>query len=123
MPPWFDDPSIDDETVLWRRVDPSMFDDLEGRQTLTSFAFKSPQDELSMDVSSETTADEILAAGFPGQKIVGIKVGLLRSLGYIVARDPEPDNPAHVLVLPKPGKSKKQKHLDRQRMAQNCTWT
>ncbi len=75
-----------------------------------------------MDVSTETTADRVLAAGFPGQKIVGIKAGVLRKLGYLIVRNPEPDNPAHVLVVPKPGKSKKQKHVDRQQMAQSANW-
>ena len=123
MPPWVDDPSIDDDTTLWRRVNQGMFHvDLEGRQSLTSFAFKSPADELSMDISIETTAEKVLAAGLPDQKIVSIKAGLLRGLGYIIARDPEPNNSAHVLVLPTPGKTKKEKHLDRQTMAKNATW-
>lgn len=123
MPAWADDLSIDDDTILWRRVSQSMFGvDSNGRPTLTSFAFKSPEDELSMDVSTETTADRVLAAGFPGQKIVGIKAGVLRKLGYLIVRNPEPDNPAHVLVVPKPGKSKKQKHVDRQQMAQSANW-
>ncbi len=118
MPPRTDDLSIDDETVLWRRVSPSMFNtDTQGNLILTSFAFKAPQDELSMDVSSETTREKALAMGFPGQRLVGIKAGTLRQLGYIIVRDPEPNNPAHVLVLPKPGKTKSEKQLDRKAMA------
>jgi len=121
MPAWTDDVSLSDETLLWRRVHPSMFSlDAGGTRRVTSFAFKSPDDQLSMDVSTETTLEKMLAAGFPGQVVIGIKVGLLRELGYIVARDPEPDNPAHVLVIPKPGKSKNQKHRDRQVMALNA---
>jgi hypothetical protein len=121
--PWVDDTSINDEVTLWRRVNQSMFsEDSNGRTVLTSFAFKSPDDELSMDVSTETTAETVLSAGYPTQTIVGIKAGVLRKLGYIIARDPVPNNPAHVLVVPTPGKSQKQKHLDRQTMAQNATW-
>lgn len=123
MPPRIDDLSIADETALWRRVNQSMFDvDPAGRLTLQSFAFKAPGDELSMDISTETTAEKVLAAGLPAQKIVSIKVGELRRLGYIIVRDPEPNDPAHVLVLPAPGKSKKQKHLDRKAMALSATW-
>ena len=94
----------------------------DGQPILQSFAFKAPGDELSMDVSAETTAEKVLESGLPDQKIVGIKAGKLRRLGYIIMRDPEPDDPAHVLVLPLPGKSKKQKHLDRKAMALNATW-
>lgn len=123
MPPSVDDTSIDSDIVLWRRVNRSMLDvDSEGRQTLTSFAFKSQGDELSMDLSTETTRERVLEAGLPEQKIVGIKVGVLRELGYIIVRDPEPNDPAHVLVLPKPGKSKKEKHLDRKAMALKAEW-
>ena len=119
---WVDDPSINDEVALWRRVNESMFDtDAEGCRVLQSFAFKSPNDELSMDISSETTVEKVLAAGFPTQTIVGIKAGVLRKLGYMIVRDPEPDDSAHVLVVPNPGKTKKQKHLDRQTMARNAT--
>jgi hypothetical protein len=123
MPPRVDDSSIADETILWRRVNQSMFDvGPEGQAILQSFAFKAPGDELSMDISGETTAEKVLAAGLPSQKVVGIKAGVLRRLGYIIVRDPEPDDPAHVLVLPLPGKSKKQKHLDRKAMALNAIW-
>lgn len=105
------------------KVNQSMFHvDPEGGVTLQSFAFRAPRDELSMDVSTETTAEKVLAAGFPGQKIVSIRVGVLRRLGYVIVRDPEPDNPAHVLVLPMPGKSNNRKHLDRKAIALNATW-
>lgn len=100
-----------------------MFDvDLEGREVLTSFAFKAPDDELSMDISTETTKELALAAGYPGQRIVGVKAGVFRRLGYLIVRDPEPDNPAHVLVIPEPGKTNAQKHRDRKAMALNATW-
>lgn len=123
MPPRVDDLSITDDAVLWRRVNESLFDVGPGGElTLQSFAFRAPEDELSMDISTETTAEKVRAAGFPGQKIVSIQVGVLRRLGYFIVRDPEPDNPAHVLVLPAPGKSSKQKHIDRKAMALNSTW-
>jgi hypothetical protein len=120
MPSRHDDLSIHDETILWRRVNsspPMMETDAGGNVTLTSFAFKAPQDELSMDISTETTQERVLAMGFPGQKLVGIEAGVLRRLGYLICRDPEPNDPAHVLVLPHPGKSKNQKREDRKRMA------
>lgn len=75
-----------------------------------------------MDVSTETTRERVLGAGFPGQQIVGVKAGELRKLGYLIVRDPEPNNPAHVLVIPNPGKSSKQKHRDRKAMALRAEW-
>jgi hypothetical protein len=115
MPPRTDDASISDETVLWRRVFPTT--DFQGNLTLTSFDFRAPKDELSMDVSTETTREAVLARGLAGQTIVGLKAGFLRGLDYIIVRDPEPDNPAHVLVMPKPGKTDNQKRKDRKAMA------
>jgi hypothetical protein len=99
-----------------------MFEVKEGKRSLTSFAFNSPDDELSMDVSTETTTEKVLAAGVPGQQIVSIKAGELRKLGYGIVRDPEPNDPAHVLVIPNPGKSSSQKHRDRKAMAIRAQW-
>lgn len=122
--PYQDDPTIRDEEVLWRRANADMFDKtVDGEELLQSWAFKDPKDTLSVDIASETSEAEVLAAGHPGQRIVGITAGFVRELGYTVARDPEPNDPAHALIIPKPGKTKKEKHLDRQSMALRATWT
>ena len=51
---------------------------------------------------STRTAETVLAAGKPQQVLVGIRVQVIRDLGYKVVRDPEPDNGAHCLIFPYP---------------------
>lgn len=100
---------IPDDGELWRRIDRGMLD--PATNTLQSWAWDDQHQEVSVYYGRETTPEAVLAAGKPGQRIIKITAGAVRSLRYIVARDPEPDNPAHCLLLPFPNTRKKRKAL------------
>ena len=117
MPPRIDAADIPDTAILWRRVDPSMIDKVGNVESLQSWAYKDQNHELSVYVANETTAEAVLAAGKPDQLVVRITAGFIRSLGYKVVRDPEPDNPAHCIIDPYP-----QKKADRKAMALASSW-
>lgn len=109
MQPRVDDPSIRDEEVLWRRVLPEWTTMKGGTFRPTSQTFKDRRSyELSVHIASLTTIDKVLAA-YPGQGIVAITAGDVRSLGsYAIVRDPIindpdlPDDPSHALICPSP---------------------
>jgi len=109
MPNRTDATDIPDDAELWRRIDGGMLDPTT--QTLQSWAWDDQQHEVSVYFGKETTAEAVLAAGKSDQRIIKITAGALRSLGYIVARDPEPDNSAHCVILPYPNTRKKRKAL------------
>lgn len=94
---------ISDDDILWRRVDKNMVDrNPDGTESLQSWAYKDQNHELSVYLARETTAQAVLEAGKPEQVLVGIRVQVIRNLGYKVVRDPELDNGAHCLILPYP---------------------
>jgi hypothetical protein len=104
---------ISGEDTLWRRVDGNMIaKNSDGTESLQSWAYKDQNHELSVYLARETTSGAVLAAGKPEQVLVGIRVQVIRDLGYKVVRAPEPDNAAHCLILPYP-----QKKADRKRMS------
>ena len=109
MPDRTDAVDIPDDGELWRRIDRGMLDPTTN--TLQSWAWNDQNKEVSMYYGKETTVEAVLAAGKPEQRIIKITAEALRSLGYIVARDPEPDNSAHCLLLPFPNTPKKRKAL------------
>jgi hypothetical protein len=100
---------IPDDAELWRRIDKRMLDPTT--RTLQSWAWDDQRHEVSVFYGRETTAEAVLAAGKPGQIIIRILAGAVRELGYIVARDLEPNNSAHCLILPFPHTRKKRKAL------------
>jgi hypothetical protein len=103
MPEAIDAADIANDDIVWRRVGRDMMDKgPDGKESLQSWAYKDQNHELSVYLSRETTKQAVLALGKPDQIIVGLKVGVLRSLGYKVVRDPEPDNRSHCLILPYP---------------------
>ena len=109
MPARPDAVDIPNDAELWRRIDRGMLDPTTN--TLQTWAWDDQQQEVSVYYGAETTVEAVLAAGKPGQRIIKIAAGDVRVLGYIVARDPEPDNPAHCLLLPFPNTRKKRKAL------------
>jgi hypothetical protein len=112
MPEAIDADDISGEDTLWRRVDKNMIaKNSDGAESLQSWAYKDQNHELSVYLARETTTETVLAAGKPEQVLVGIRVQVIRDLGYKVVRDPQPDNPAHCLILPYP-----QKKIDRKKM-------
>ena len=100
MPP-VDDPAIENEDGLLRRIHPNHIvpDDIGGYR-VSSAAFGDSQ--LSIDIHSI-----LLAAGlnenecvraYEGYGLVSITAGLARQQQQLVYKDPIPENPAHGIV-------------------------
>lgn len=98
MPQRPDDPSIDNNERLWRRVHPTQIniDSGTGDPDVSSAVF-STREEVSVAIASETTL-EIFVANNPEHSVVEFTVGSARSAGCTVVRDPLADDPAHALV-------------------------
>ena len=110
MPEGFvDDPTIPDGERLLRRIHPSwlIWDEHEV-PSISSAAFKDP--ELSVYLESVLIKDgrarETCVEGYTGYGLASITAGAARSLNLIVARDPQPQEPAHGIVL---GEKKRQR--------------
>lgn len=103
MPEWRDDPTINDDEHLWRRVlvdDPFQVkkDPKTGQPRPSSAAFKSSTQLTSVAVASLTTPEEFLA-GFSRHSLVEVNARAVRDAGCILVRDPEPGNPAHAHII------------------------
>jgi hypothetical protein len=98
-----DDPTINDDETLWRRILPDWIHTEEsGRVRAKSFAFIDRlSGELSVHIAAMTNRDAVLAIR-PKDRIVAFKAGLPRSLGFAIVRDPTPDDPSHGLICPSP---------------------
>ena len=103
MPPRVDDPTINDDEVLWRRLLPEWLHTEEsGRIRARSFAFIDRRSgELSVHIASLTSQGRVLA-GRPNDRIAAFKAALPRSLGFAIVRDPTSDDPSHALICPSP---------------------
>jgi hypothetical protein len=101
---------IDDDDLLLRRITPSAHTALQanGTRMLTSFAFRSPTNEFSMYVAKEVTHEKVLSCGLPTQEIVEIRAGDVRELGYMIVREPDDCDDAHVFAKARNPKSKGQ---------------
>ncbi len=125
MPLRQDDPSISDDIGLWRCIAPSWIHqepDHSWRAGSNTF-LDDLSGEVSYYIADETSVDN-LRASFPGWSIAQIDTGFVRSLGYLVARDPDRGGPGHVVVCPKPeeNKSSKRKIKDARRIADQARW-
>ena len=105
--PYSDDPSIPNETALWRRIHPDWIvrDDNHAVWRVSSAAFddsrdRSPLSVLVANVVIETgrTAGDVLVR-FSGYGLAAITAGDARSLHQSVARTPTDDEPAHASVI------------------------
>jgi hypothetical protein len=98
-----DDPSIPDDTEIWRCVHPEhiIFDEKRNRQRPTSSAFtdNSNGDPMSAFIAAECGGVDALLRGLPGFYIVRLTAEALRACGQIVARDPEGGGPGHVVIV------------------------
>jgi hypothetical protein len=108
MPRRNDDESLSDDQLLIRAIWDSRdaFTQTEdGNFRPSSAAFIDRRSsEVSVFVADLTDLDEIRAR-FPSFGLVSVSVGLVRSLGYIVAATPEEDDPAdpsHRVLCPGP---------------------
>ncbi len=91
--------ALSDDDELYRRFLP-----VKKKNVVPSTAFmkprtREPDPEISVDLARETTPESVLEAGKPTHFKLGVlRVGTVRALGFIVRRDPMPDNPAHCLI-------------------------
>lgn len=101
-----DDPSISDDSALWRRISPKWIvpDESGSGYRISSQAFQNhPADEsMSVHLAEEMARNGLSASdavkAFPGYSLVSITAGLARECSQRVARDPLPDDPAHAVV-------------------------
>jgi hypothetical protein len=96
---------IPGDEFIWRRIDKGMVDTApDGTETIQSWAYKDQEHEISVSVAKETTKEKLLASGKPEQIIIAVRAQAIRDLGFDIVRKPEPENPAHCLILPYPKK-------------------
>jgi hypothetical protein len=96
-----DDPSIPGSEKLFRRIPRTWVDyDDSGDPTISSAAFK--QEELSVNLESVMARDGRHQAdairNYPGYGLAAITAAHARSQNQRVARDPQPEEPAHGIV-------------------------
>lgn len=102
-----DDPSIESDSRLFRRVPPAwiVWDNNLQRWRPTKAAFSDSPDGHPMSVALEC---ELVAHGSPpssvlvghdGFGLASITAQLARDLGQAIVRDPQPGDPAHGLVF------------------------
>ena len=101
---------IQDDDLLLRRVTPANHTALQpdGTRILVSFAFRDRNNEFSMYVAKEVSREKVLACGLPTQELVEVTAGDLRTLGYIIVREPDECDDSHVFAKPRVPKSKNQ---------------
>lgn len=102
--PWEDDPTIGDDTVLWRRAGTGLCGitvDASGALSVSSAVFLT--DEMSVHIAALADAGEILAK-YPGYRILAITAGLVRQQGCVVVKRPTEDDASHALVVRPDGK-------------------
>lgn len=101
---------IRDDDRLLRRITPANHTALQpdGTRILVSFAFRDRGNEFSMYVAKEVSREKVLSCGLPTQELVEVTAGDVRSLGYIIVREPDECDDSHVFATPRVPKSKKQ---------------
>ncbi len=106
---------IQDHDLLLRRITPAQHTAVQpdGTRVLTGFAFREPNHEFSMYLAKEVTHEKVLSCGFPTQEIVEIRAGDVRSLGYILVREPDDCDDSHVFA-------KAQGHKSRNQISKDC---
>lgn len=122
MPDFQDDPSIPNDTEVWRRITPRWikFDPAQGRRRPSSEAFQDSRDRtpLSVFLAAELSGPDEALEGHDGYCLAALNVGFIRTLGLGVSRHPirGEDPPGHAWVVgPKTKKT-------RNKLARNTTW-
>jgi|SRR3954452_2713960 hypothetical protein len=121
-----DDPAVEDDALLWRRVRPDwvIMDENTGRHRVSTAAFHdgtkppSPMSTLIERIvrATQRTAEDVLR-DYQGYSLCYFSAGLARSLGQLVATKPEePSEPAHAFIVgPKP-------HSIQKRLSRASEW-
>ena len=118
--PHQDAEDINDDDLLFRRITPVDHTALQpdGTRILTSYAFRERTHEFSMYVAREVTREKVLSCGFETQEIIEVRAGDVRSLGYMIVRDPDSCDDSHVFAMAIAHKSKGQIHKDCKTLAE-----
>lgn len=127
MPERIDDPELEDDDLLWRRVPDNQQaapkPPLGESVRPSSAAFI---DDLSKEVSvfvEKLKTREAVLDGYPDQGLVTIRTGVPRGLNYIVGLTPEVPDPAHRVIVPGPEHSGTGRKSDARNMAKAAVWS
>ena len=120
-----DDPTIADDSSLWRRVPPRHFvlDENLGRMRPSSAAFEDHPNGTPMSVvlgeevlNANRSPESVLSGGHEDYGLVSFTAGLARQKNQGIVRKPLREEPAHAEVFGKKTKSVKNA------FAKNCQW-
>jgi hypothetical protein len=123
-----DDPSITDDTGLFRRIPPwhRFFDENENRWRPSSAAFEDDADGdpmsvyLSTVLLRENREPSAALAGHEGYSLASITAGLARENNQTVHPDPLSEESSHAVVCGDKGKDKK--NAPKRRFAKVAAW-
>jgi len=112
---YVDDPTIEDDAELWRRLNPEwvIWDENMGCHRPSTAAFDnsrdgSPTSFYLAEIVRQTDRDEdAVLAPFPGYSLASVSAGEARDCHQGVTRDPLPEEPAHALMFGPKTKSTK----------------
>ncbi|MFW6169793.1 MAG: hypothetical protein ACODAD_04825 [Planctomycetota bacterium] len=112
-PAYVDDPTIADDSPLWRRIAPQqvIYDENLGRHRPTSDAFQNHRNGspmsvvLGQDVLDAGRNPESVLEGHEEFSLAAITAGLAREKEQGIQRAPLPEEPAHAEVFGKKTKS------------------
>jgi hypothetical protein len=116
-PPLADDPEIDDEDALWRRIAPHQLSGCPGANCRpSSDAFDDDDDgPLSVEIERLTSV-EVMLSDHEGYLIAAISAGIARGEGLSIVMDPLEGHPGHALVIGAKGNNR------RRRLAKASWW-
>lgn len=114
--PHADDPTIADNSALWRRILPewAVHDENRGSLRVSSAAFDNSKDGTPTSVHLAQVASELgrgpadILRRYASYGLAALTAGEARACGQLVGRDPLPDDPTHGYIAgPKPRSVKK----------------
>lgn len=119
-----DDPTIADDSGLWRRIHPRwvVADENRGGFRVSSAAFDNSEDGSPTSIHLEEVAKEngLTAADilrpFVGYAMASLTAGDARACAQSVGRDPQPEDPTHGFVA-----GQKSKRVKKQ-LSAACAW-
>ena len=115
-----DDPTITDDSTVWRRIPQSWVvsdDNLKRKRPSTQcFLQDGPTGPLSVYIAAEAQSVQAVMQGAPEPFLVSLNVGFLRRLNLGITRDQSSGGPGHALVIGKKTGS------IRNQMAQAAIW-
>lgn len=130
-----DDPSVNDEEALWRRLPsrqniPNWYERIADQWRPTSVAFldnRNPTHSLSAYVSSETDLQRLLG-DYPTSNVAEFLVRVPRQFDHTIQREPDAGYDSHVVITPPSAQWGREKSKRNQRktaanaMAKSSEW-